>query len=1043
MKYGNQNYDINFLYNEEHACNSKQEALWCIEKQRIIPSSVSKESQLGTIRSPSCFQVTYDKSYICFECRKLPCVPSLRLRVLRKAKCKIRKVNRVNNSRLSNRERLSKLDAYRKAMCKQRVKVARATQKFLRLKGKLATYSDLMAEQGLRGDTAAMSNSLRMAHTKGQAEGRGKTAIFVKNIITNMQKKPKGKRYSKFTKSMYEVARIWGGWRMVKFFSENLDGPGEGTIKRICRATTKKGIEGGFQTSHLKDTKEMYKNLMSQHKVDAVLVEQAEDETSIIKLLQFMQKQDRIVGSCGKKGVGHKCNPSYHLVVGDTSDAYKKIEDFFEESVVSHMARVIMLNPLHVNLPPFVIYLAPTCNIFNHDDVKDQWRQVQTIYNEHLLEIFKAPLVAKASDGDSRRRKAMEMSAKSNDGERFTIGSQNFTLSGRIERDAHGVICSLNIMNQDYIHNGKKLTYPLDHATRRLCLGGHTAHISHLELAHERFSSHEHGLRIEDIKRTDRQNWGSAQRLFFSRVRECLKKIENGESGRKEDVKGTTVYLDLCHMYVEIFCSFKLGLLERVHNASTVTNFLRIWCRWIFKQKELNLKNNFLTLQCYKDICLSCHAAVLLIKAGREFTPTQAVPLAKSGSDCCEDFFSQNGSWVMNKHNYTFGDMLTMLPQMNRINELRADPDGPSIPKGHKKQVNIWEKGNEIQVNGPDLTDYPDDKSIVSAWEKGLETAQNMCKDLGMSPRQQTEEDENLWFTQPHVFSDKEDRIITEEMIDEEVTDKTEPSMNAQDLDMANAIRHEMDEDLHDQSDEIADHKYSPTIQVPGKSFSIHKSTLVSMLNSNDGEKLSKDRLRRVQASKSFGKTQVDQPSDIVNANHRKVIGLYSDIAVLETSNKKYLHVFGRVQRLIKVNKRGKTEYKRPVDLDEHSKENIQVHVVVYEQEEMQWCYCPGRTKVVHISNVIMGVELNVKENDKYEANENDLKDLQKYINSKNEKRIKRKHNNLETRQQTVETNNEIEQGSDGRVVVVAEPDVNLSGSRRSSRSRRCVVFDT
>ena len=179
-----------------------------------------------------------------------------------------------------------------------------------------------------------------------------------------------------------------------------------------------------------------------------------------------------------------------------------------------------------------------------------------------------------------------------------------------------------------------------------------------------------------------------------------------------------------------------------------------------------------------------------------------------------------------------------------------------------------------------------------------------------------------------------------------------------------------MEEDSHDQFDEIADHKYSSTIQVPGQSFSIHKSSLVSMLNCNGGEKLSKDRLRRVQASKSFGNTQVDQPSNIVNINHRKVIGLGLDIAVLETSNKKYLHVFGRVQRLVKVKKRGKTEYKRPVDLDEQSKENIEVYVVLYEKEDTQWCYCPGKTKVVQISNVIMGVELNVKENDMYGANE-------------------------------------------------------------------------
>ena len=55
------------------------------------------------------------------------------------------------------------------------------------------------------------------------------------------------------------------------------------------------------------------------------------------------------------------------------------------------------------------------------------------------------------------------------------------------------------------------------------------------------------------------------------------------------------------------------------------TRFAKLKKKHLLKQKELNL-------QSYKDICLSCHAAVLLIKAGREFTPTQDVPLAKSDS---------------------------------------------------------------------------------------------------------------------------------------------------------------------------------------------------------------------------------------------------------------------------------------------------------------------------------------------------------------------------------------------------------------------------
>ena len=67
------------------------------------------------------------------------------------------------------------------------------------------------------------------------------------------------------------------------------------------------------------------------------------------------------------------------------------------------------------------------------------------------------------------------------------------------------------------------------------------------------------------------------------------------------------------------------------------------------------------------------------------------------------------------------------------------------------------------------------------------------------------------------MFSATEKAIITEAMIDEEVIGETESSMNAQDLDMVNAIRNQMEEDFLDQSDETPDY-ISPTIQVPGQS---------------------------------------------------------------------------------------------------------------------------------------------------------------------------------------------------------------------------------
>ena len=95
------------------------------------------------------------------------------------------------------------------------------------------------------------------------------------------------------------------------------------------------------------------------------------------------------------------CQDNFVLQVGVGQNAYDIMTQFFKDSVKGHMARCIMLNPMHLQLPPFVILLGPICNTFNtfnNKFVQLQWREVETIYNNHCLDIFKAPL----ADGDAR-----------------------------------------------------------------------------------------------------------------------------------------------------------------------------------------------------------------------------------------------------------------------------------------------------------------------------------------------------------------------------------------------------------------------------------------------------------------------------------------------------------------------------------------------------------------------------------------------------------------------------------------------------------------
>ena len=178
------------------------------------------------------------------------------------------------------------------------MEIRRLKLRLIRSSAKLKNITDMGTEHALRGDTKALSKTLKIAYDKGMLSDKGNTVQFVRNLINNMNKKTKGKRYSSFSKSMYEVVKIWGGERLVKFLSINLDGPDARTVRQEVQKNISP-CQPGFQDLNFSKLKAMYRNLMAQYNINSVLVEQAEDETAIIKHLTYNQKTDIIVGSCG------------------------------------------------------------------------------------------------------------------------------------------------------------------------------------------------------------------------------------------------------------------------------------------------------------------------------------------------------------------------------------------------------------------------------------------------------------------------------------------------------------------------------------------------------------------------------------------------------------------------------------------------------------------------------------------------------------------------------------------------------------------------
>ena len=694
----------------------------------------------GTIRSDGCVRMgNFAQKDMCFSCYSLKKSNSFIKRVgrtkvnpLKNNKSLTKRINKCNDKHLSARAMRTKLKVYRHRHRKLEVVNFRLKVKLARQTLNKRSTKEKTAERARRGDIHAITESLHRAYDKGLITSSNNTIVFMRTVAENLRKKSKGQRQSDFSEKFYEVVRIWGGKRVANFIASNLCGPSSSAQKRTRRKNIHRYRQENMNATNFKYLAKIYKGLKEKHNIQGpVLCEASEDETAITKQIFWDHKSDQLWGFCGAESDNHTCLPDHVMTIGSGPDAFSNLQDHFRSNRMASYARVIMINPLNRVLPSLVAFLSPTCNTFTSKDVKNQWSLLEDLFAEHVQPVL-GPLIGHASDGDARRRKAM-MEKAFNTSQGYTVNHPNFVVHASVKESPEGSHV-FNLMDQDFIHNAKKIVNPLDHSKRLLSIGGNDAHMSHVELVLQRCSSAEHGLRKGDVFREDRQNWEAVQRLAFPRVRECLQMICNGQNGKPVNTSGTTCYLELLWFYIEIFFSFKASLIDRISHASYVANFLRLWRLWICQSHGVNLKDNFITRETYLDLVISCHFVVLLIKATRDFANGQPVLLEKTGTDCCEDYFSQNGSFNMNKHTYSFPDMVNNLGSMNRLQEIRSDPEGPVINKAHEKQDKIWHKGNDRpdDSDAPDLTNYPSDNEIEDAWDHGLRRARNKALLMGI-----------------------------------------------------------------------------------------------------------------------------------------------------------------------------------------------------------------------------------------------------------------------------------------------------------------------
>jgi hypothetical protein len=677
------------------------------------------------------------EGHMCSKCPLIPHLPDSKARALREAQSEFSGGTRIcqQGVRLDMLQRVELEGTAREwqrrfeEVSDQKfllsVKVLHMTKATVQLKDKLETAS-------MSGSLPELAESFRRACDTGAFEGRTPLLNFLLDLGKNVNSvhshdgRGQGKSYHPSTKLMFETIARFGGPAVHRFVSENLLGPALNTSLAQYRLQA-------FQYSGVLDEAafEHIANVLAEHKArlgitGPIPIECSEDETACIRSATWNRRKDTIEGFCGKLSSAdgsHKCS----FDCRPSAATFEEINQAFTDLKVGTMCRLLLLNPLASGMPKLIYALLPTCNTFDAGQVYAQWELVRAWHVKHVLEKV-GPLIAHASDGDKKRVKCMVESLERGE---YGLDKPSFVMRAEV------VGGRPLLMDQDSLHCAKKLRNPLLNATRDIFWGQHMATKNHLKLVIQVFSKEEHGLLEEDVDVRDKQNFPAVQRIAFPKVRACLQKLQEGytrEDGQffQEDCRGTAVHLEVIGSYLEVF--FGRGTLwERVLDASFVVHMLFLGSAYI-RNRGLGhtLKRNWLTREGQLDTLISCHAAVNLIRLGRDFFPHLPIALDRFGTDCCEDMFSLLGQQVKNKHNFTFGEALERITHISRTAVIKVDPNSPIFASSRRRK-NIWWSGGAATAL-PNLADFSSaaDAALEAAWSEGETKARERAVSLGM-----------------------------------------------------------------------------------------------------------------------------------------------------------------------------------------------------------------------------------------------------------------------------------------------------------------------
>ena len=306
-----------------------------------------------------------------------------------------------------------------------KVKIALAKQEGTKVRDRLASGN-------LRGVVSALQHMRKLnVRTANAGTCPIETAQAVAtDILAAVCRKLEGKsnlgnRLGVWTKAFMTTLRHQHGEVGLNFFTRNLL---IGSDRTAFRAVFRPSVP--FMATLTEATFQIIAYVYTLQKkalgiTTTCPVEVAEDESAVQAKAEWDPPSNQVVGKCGplcakkcetivtcrrvEKCVDpHECVPtgdySHTIEDGDVT-AYEKLAKWHEESRTGTQVRLMVINPMDLQMAQLPIYFAPTCLTFTAAGyVAEQWRLLRVLYDKFLLPVL-GPLVSEgASDGASTRR---------------------------------------------------------------------------------------------------------------------------------------------------------------------------------------------------------------------------------------------------------------------------------------------------------------------------------------------------------------------------------------------------------------------------------------------------------------------------------------------------------------------------------------------------------------------------------------------------------------------------------------------------------------